>query len=60
MIGKNQNYCHYTGKWYCNDCIAPERIAVPWKAIKNFDLRGYTVCTKAFHDIHAYYDKAVI
>ena len=23
-------------------------------------MRGYTVCKKAFNDIHAYYDKAVI
>lgn len=43
-LGGNQNFCYYTGKWYCNDDISEDRKAIPWKAIESFDLSGYTVC----------------
>ena len=23
VIGNNQNLCHYTGQYYCNECISP-------------------------------------
>lgn len=44
----NQNQCMYTGEWFCNEHMAEERISIPWKAMKYFDLRGYPVSKKAY------------
>lgn len=60
IIGYNLNYCHYTGEWYCNDCIAAERISVPWKALESFDLRGYNVCQAAFLEIKSLEERPIL
>lgn len=60
MVGGNQNFCYYTGKWYCNEDISQERFPIPWKAMEEFDLRGYTVCKKAHAEIRSYMDKPII
>jgi len=40
--------------------MAEERIAIPWKAIESFDLRGYPVSRKAYIEIKSYYEKPII
>jgi hypothetical protein len=42
------NYCNYTGEWFCNDHTAEERIQIPYKAIEDFDLKGYNVSKRAY------------
>lgn len=60
FLGGNINYCYYTGEWYCNECIAEERIPIPQKAKEEFDLRGYSVCKRALEEIKSLYEKAII
>lgn len=55
IFGGNQNQCMYTGEWFCNEHMAEERISIPWKALKNFDLKGYAVSIKAYCEIKSYY-----
>lgn len=40
--------------------MADERIAIPWRAMEGFDLRGYAVCRKAYIEIKSYYEKPII
>lgn len=40
--------------------MAEERIAIPWRAIESFDLRGYPVSQKAYIEIKSYYEKPII
>ena len=60
LFGGNQNLCEYTGHWYCNDDISDERMPIPWKAIENFDLRGYSVSKVSSAELKVYYNKPLI
>ena len=33
---------------------------IPWKALEEFDLRGYTVCKKAQAELKSFFDKPII
>ena len=60
VFGSDKNRCNDTGNWFCNDCMASERIQVPHKAKNNFDLRGYLVSRRSYETIRLYYDMPLI
>ncbi|KAL4486037.1 hypothetical protein ABPG72_003971 [Tetrahymena utriculariae] len=60
IIGNNAYFCHYTGFWYCYNCIAVDKKPIPWKALESFDLTSYKVCKKAEKEINNLYAKPII
>ncbi|EAR99665.2 hypothetical protein TTHERM_00590020 (macronuclear) [Tetrahymena thermophila SB210] len=60
LIGNNAYFCHYTGFWYCYNCIAVDKKPIPWKALESFDLTSYKVCKKAEKEINNLYAKPII
>jgi len=57
MIFPRRNYCQYTGYWYCNACMAKEKLLIPWKVRDQLDFKLQHVCRKAREEIKAFYDK---
>jgi hypothetical protein len=57
MIKPKSGLCHYTGHYYCYDCIAKEKMAIPWYAKENFDFTLHHVCKTAFDELKKFYDK---
>ena len=33
---------------------------IPWKALRDFDLRGYSVCKKAQAELRSFYEKPIL
>lgn len=57
VVWKKNAFCHYTGYWYCSDCMCEEKLYIPWYIESNFDFKKYHVCKKARDELHKYYAK---
>jgi len=55
-IFPRKNYCQYTGYWYCNSCMAKEKLFIPWHVTNNFDFKLYHVCRKAREEMKRCYN----
>jgi len=59
MVKPSFGYCHYTGYWYCNDCIAKEKKSIPWYVLENWDFKNYTVCKEGKEELDKFYTKYI-
>lgn len=60
IIMNNARYCEYSGNWHCTECMATEKLPIPWKALLNFDLRSYAVSKESADEIKLQYELPII
>lgn len=52
--------CHYTGKYYCNDCHHGDKSVIPARVVQNCDKRAYPVCIESYGIILSNYNMPMI
>ena len=52
-----RGFCYFTYTWNCSNCIAVEKMRIPWKVLEEFDLSLYTVSNNVAIELEAFYDK---
>eukprot|EP00727_Mastigamoeba_balamuthi_P011204 m51a1_g6706 hypothetical protein (872) ;mRNA; r:110428-114461 len=53
-------YCHYTGKWYCEDCHKNDRSVIPARVIFDWDLSEYKVAQSSLEQINKHKNDPVL
>ena len=46
FFNNNSAFGNYTGRWYCNKCIASKKTMIPWKIEEKFNCKYYKVSKK--------------
>ena len=52
-----RGFCYFTYTWNCSNCIAAEKMRIPWKVLEEFDLSLYTVSNNVAIELESFYDK---
>jgi len=56
-VWSSKFFCHYTGYWYCSECMSDEKYMIPWYVQDNFDFKKYHICKSARDELMNYYTK---
>jgi len=56
-VWSSKFFCHYTGYWYCSECMSDDKCMIPWYVQDNFDFKKYHICKTAREELIKYYDK---
>ena len=59
-IWSKKAFCHYTGYWYCSDCMSAEKRSIPWYVQENFDFKAYNVCKRGQEELSLLFSKSNI
>ncbi|XP_060515935.1 uncharacterized protein LOC132695600 [Cylas formicarius] len=54
------NVCGFTGEYFCEFCMSPEKMSIPARIIHNWDFKQYPVSQKSFDYINEIKDHPVI
>jgi hypothetical protein len=57
---KQNSYCHYTGYWYCGNCISKEKRMIPWNVLEKWDFKTYSVSKEAQEELDSLYNKNIL
>lgn len=60
LIKEKSFFCHYTGHWYCYDCMAKEKALIPWYVRESFDFKQYHVSKTSYEELRKLFNKPII
>jgi hypothetical protein len=60
LVKPSFGYCHYTGYWYCGNCISKEKKLIPWYVLEKWDFKAYPVCKQAQEELDKLYTKYIL
>eukprot|EP01118_Nematostelium_gracile_P009547 TRINITY_DN3237_c0_g1_i10.p1 TRINITY_DN3237_c0_g1~~TRINITY_DN3237_c0_g1_i10.p1 ORF type:complete len:1180 (-),score=270.94 TRINITY_DN3237_c0_g1_i10:16-3555(-) len=59
VFASNANYCEYTGKYFCKECISKDKFIIPARILNNWDFKPYPVCNYARELLESIYFEPV-